>query len=167
MDKVKFLSFLFFLSLSSMMTGTSEQSEYSQVINSLLVPDTTVRACKTADSTYVIKKYLNNYSLQNLRFSTFSQNHISIPEVKKRHAITKIVTLTAITASAVATATAYYYMSEANSTYNLYLYAGNPEDMNRYFNQAESFDRKAGYSFMIFEISFFVTLFSFFISLIP
>lgn len=90
-----------------------------------------------------------------------------IPAVKKRRKTARIVTVTAIAVGTASSISTYYYMSKGNEEFDRYRHAGNPRDMNRYFNRAEQFDVKAGYSLVAFEISFFLALFSFFYSLEP
>ena len=84
---------------------------------------------------------------------------------KRKKPILKMVTITALTVCLISTASAYYYISEADAAYDRYLYAGNPDEMNRFFQQSKTFDRRAGYSFLIFETSFFISLFSFLFTL--
>ena len=79
----------------------------------------------------------------------------------------RVVAIAAIAVGAVSTVAAYRYMSLAEGAYGRYLQAGNPEKMDHYFSLAKTYDQKAGFSFAVFEISFFLAVFSFFSSLSP
>ena len=79
----------------------------------------------------------------------------------------RAVAVAAIAVGAVSTVAAYRYMSLAEGAYGRYLQAGNPEKMDHYFSLAKTYDQKAGFSFAVFEISFFLAVFSFFSSLSP
>ncbi|MFQ6673638.1 MAG: hypothetical protein ACE5GH_02490 [Fidelibacterota bacterium] len=85
----------------------------------------------------------------------------------RRRKIMKMMALSSATVAVVSTLTAYWYMSRAEAANDRYLQAGHPGEMDRYFHQAESYDRKAGYSLVLFEISFAVALYSFISSLTP
>ena len=60
---------------------------------------------------------------------------------------------------------AHNYMTKADASYDEYLQAGHPDEMDRLFRRTEEFDRKAGYSLIGFETFFLMTIFSFIISL--
>lgn len=62
---------------------------------------------------------------------------------------------------------AYRFMSRADAAYQHYRHAGNPTDMNRYFKRAETHDRNAGYSLVMFEVFFAVTVYSALLSFTP
>jgi len=86
---------------------------------------------------------------------------------KNKQLVLRRVTYFALTISVISTVAAYYYTSEGDEAYHQYLQAGNPSDMNHFFHQTKTFDQRAGYSLVVFEISFLTALLSFFFTLIP
>jgi len=57
------------------------------------------------------------------------------------------------------------FIQQSDSQYERYLNAGNPADMNRYFNRSTALDKNAGYSFVLFEAALTTSIFTFFFSL--
>lgn len=57
---------------------------------------------------------------------------------------------------------ALYFRNKGNSSFDHYLDTGDPELMNKYFNDARKFDRFAAISFGVFQVSF---IFSFYLFL--
>lgn len=63
--------------------------------------------------------------------------------------------------SAVSGALALYFRDQGNENFNRYLQTGNPELMDRYFNNAKKFDRLAAISFGVFQVSFILSFYLF------
>ncbi|MFQ6615411.1 MAG: hypothetical protein ACE5HZ_01400 [Fidelibacterota bacterium] len=82
-----------------------------------------------------------------------------------RKQVLTVVSLVSAAAALGAVVLAHQYMSRADAAYERYLHAGNPSQMNRYFNQAQDYDRRAGITLAVFELCFTVTVFSVFSSL--
>ena len=53
----------------------------------------------------------------------------------------------------------YYFKSRADRAYDRYMKAGHPDQMDRYFNDAESFDKLSGVFYGLGEVSLGVSLF--------
>lgn len=58
-------------------------------------------------------------------------------------------------------AAALYFKHRADRAYNEYLVAGDPEDMNRLFNDTKRYDTLWGISYGFFEVSFLLTFYLF------
>lgn len=63
--------------------------------------------------------------------------------------------------SVVSGALALYFRSKGNSSFDRYLGTGDPELMNKYFNEAKKFDRFAAASFGVFQVSFILSFYLF------
>ncbi|MFQ6675887.1 MAG: hypothetical protein ACE5LH_06025 [Fidelibacterota bacterium] len=82
----------------------------------------------------------------------------------RKHVLT-LVSVSSATTALAAAIVAYRYMSRADAAYQRYLHAGDPDEMNRLFGRAQSFDRKAGISLAVFEVSFAIAVYTAFCSL--
>lgn len=82
-----------------------------------------------------------------------------------RRQVFTLVCVVSAAASVTAVVLAYRHMSRADAAYDRYLNAGQPSQMDRFFNQATDHDKKAGISLVIFELFFAVTVYSTFSSL--
>ena len=82
----------------------------------------------------------------------------------KRHSL-RIVSGVSLAVAVAANIAGQQYIQQADRQYDRYLTAGNPTDMNRYFNRSTTLDRNAGYSFILFEAALVTSIRTFFFSL--
>lgn len=89
-----------------------------------------------------------------------SSREVSVEKDSTRKRLKTVVAVVSATASLTSAVLAYRFMSRADAAYEQYRHAGHPDDMDRYFREAEFFDRKAGFSLALFEVFFALAVYS-------
>ena len=77
----------------------------------------------------------------------------------RRGARKKIIIGLTSTFGLVSGAMAFYFKSEADGAYDKYLRAGNPDDMNHYYDRARLYDRWTGAAFASLQLDLGLTIF--------
>ena len=84
---------------------------------------------------------------------------IKINQKKRNVHRNKILTYSLLALTIGSGFTATYLKYQANLKYDLYLAAGNPQDMNRYFSESKKLDKYYSISLVLFEVSFGLSLY--------
>lgn len=77
----------------------------------------------------------------------------------RSHSKTKLYLYSTIGLAAVSGALALYFRNRANDRFERYRGTGNPELIDRFFNDAKKYDRYAAVSFGVFQVSFIVSFY--------
>ncbi|MDP6457229.1 MAG: hypothetical protein QF613_03010 [Candidatus Marinimicrobia bacterium] len=89
----------------------------------------------------------------------------SVSEADARQHRLRVVSGISLAVAVAANLAGQDFIQQSDSQYERYLNAGNPADMNRYFNRSTALDKNAGYSFVLFEAALTTSIFTFFFSL--
>lgn len=98
-----------------------------------------------------------------LSLSTAHEDTVTAAQAKRR--VLRITSGVSLAVAVAANFAGQSYARHADQQYDRYLTAGNPTDMDRYFNRSTSLDRNAGYSFVLFQTSLLAAIVTFFLSL--